>query len=79
MAFDAGLLWLILASLILIALGLPVAFSLAICAFAYLWLNGFPLSVGAQELGILLGELYLSRHPVIHGGRHDHECRKNYR
>ena len=54
MAFDAGLLWLILASLILIALGLPVAFSLAICAFAYLWLNGFPLSVGAQELGFSL-------------------------
>ncbi len=54
MAFDVGLLWLILASLILIALGLPVAFSLAICAFAYLWLNGFPLSVGAQELGFSL-------------------------
>lgn len=54
MAFDAGLLWLIFASLILIALGLPVAFSLAICAFAYLWLNGFPLSVGAQELGFSL-------------------------
>lgn len=54
MAFDAGLLWLILASLILIAFGLPVAFSLAICAFAYLWLNGFPLSVGAQELGFSL-------------------------
>ena len=54
MAFDAGLLWLILASLILIFLGLPVAFSLAICAFAYLWLNGFPLSVGAQELGFSL-------------------------
>lgn len=54
MAFDAGLLWLVLASLILIALGLPVAFSLAICAFAYLWLNGFPLSVGAQELGFSL-------------------------
>lgn len=54
MAFDVGLLWLILASLILIALGMPVAFSLAICAFAYLWLNGFPLSVGAQELGFSL-------------------------
>ena len=54
MAFDAGLLWLIFASLILIAFGLPVAFSLAICAFAYLWLNGFPLSVGAQELGFSL-------------------------
>lgn len=54
MAFDVGLLWLIFASLILIALGLPVAFSLAICAFAYLWLNGFPLSVGAQELGFSL-------------------------
>ena len=54
MAFDAGLLWLIIASLILIAFGLPVAFSLAICAFAYLWLNGFPLSVGAQELGFSL-------------------------
>lgn len=54
MAFDAGLLWLILASLILIFLGLPVAFSLATCAFAYLWLNGFPLSVGAQELGFTL-------------------------
>ncbi len=54
MAFDAGLLWLILASLILIFLGLPVAFSLAVCAFAYLWLNGFPLSVGAQELGFSL-------------------------
>ena len=54
MAFDAGLLWLILASLILIAFGLPVAFSLAICAFAYLWMNGFPLSVGAQELGFAL-------------------------
>jgi tripartite ATP-independent transporter DctM subunit len=53
-AFDAGLLWLILASLILIFLGLPVAFSLATCAFAYLWLNGFPLSVGAQELGFTL-------------------------
>ncbi|MBC9867023.1 MAG: TRAP transporter large permease subunit [Opitutae bacterium] len=53
-AFDAGLLWLIFASLILIAFGLPVAFSLAICAFAYLWLNGFPLSVGAQELGFSL-------------------------
>ncbi|MBC9889679.1 MAG: TRAP transporter large permease subunit [Opitutae bacterium] len=54
MAFDAGLLWLIFASLILIAFGLRVAFSLAICAFAYLWLNGFPLSVGAQELGFSL-------------------------
>ena len=54
MAFDIGLLWLILASLILIFLGLPVAFSLAVCAFAYLWLNDFPLSAGAQELGFTL-------------------------
>ncbi|MDA0347645.1 MAG: TRAP transporter large permease [Verrucomicrobia bacterium] len=54
MAFDAGLLWLIAASLVLIFLGLPVAFSLATCAFAYLWLNGFPLSQGALELGFSL-------------------------
>jgi len=54
MAFDAGLLWLIFASLVLIFLGLPVAFSLAASAFAYLWLNGFPLSVGAQEMGFSL-------------------------
>jgi len=52
--FDIGLLWLIAASLILIFLGLPVAFSLAICAFTYLWVNDFPLSVGAQEMGFTL-------------------------
>jgi tripartite ATP-independent transporter DctM subunit len=54
MAFDAGLLWLIAASLILIFLGLPVAFSLATCSFAYLWLNGFPIAQGALELGFSL-------------------------
>ncbi|MCL4141227.1 UNVERIFIED_CONTAM: hypothetical protein GTU68_039713, partial [Idotea baltica] len=52
--FDGGLLWLIGASLVLIFLGLPVAFSLAICAFTYLWVNDFPLSVGAQEMGFTL-------------------------
>ena len=54
MAFDAGLLWLILTSLVLIFLGLPVAFSLATCSLGYLWINGFPLSVGAQEMGFSL-------------------------
>jgi len=53
-AFDAGLLWLILTSLVLIFLGLPVAFSLATCSLGYLWINGFPLSVGAQEMGFSL-------------------------
>ncbi|MBH54873.1 MAG: ABC transporter permease [Opitutaceae bacterium] len=54
MAFDTALIWLIAASLILIFLGLPVAFSLAICAFAYLWLKDFPLSQGALEMGFSL-------------------------
>jgi tripartite ATP-independent transporter DctM subunit len=54
MAFDAGLLWLILASLVLIFLGMPVAFSLATSALAYLWLNDFPISVVAQEMGFSL-------------------------
>lgn len=50
MSVDILLVGLIAVSLVVILIGMPVAFALGACAVAYLAYNGFPMAQAAQEL-----------------------------
>jgi len=54
MGVDVFLLGLIAASLVLVFLGFPLAFALAITAVAYLVINDFPLSLAVQQLAFAI-------------------------
>lgn len=65
MALDYQLLYLIAGSVVVILLGLPVAFSMLACSIIYLYLNDFPLTVTVQQLGYSLDKFTFLAVPLF--------------
>ncbi|MCT8971384.1 TRAP transporter large permease [Microbaculum marinisediminis] len=65
MVLDYQLVLLVGASLVVILLGLPVAFSMLACSIVYLWMNDFPLSVTVQQLGYSLDKFTFLAVPLF--------------
>jgi tripartite ATP-independent transporter DctM subunit len=65
MELDFQLVFLVGASLLVILLGLPVAFAMLGCSIAYLWMNGFPLTVSVQQLGYSLDKFTFLAVPLF--------------
>ncbi|MCK5932738.1 TRAP transporter, DctM subunit [Fulvimarina manganoxydans] len=65
MSFDGFLLSLIAISLVVILLGMPVAFALGACAVAYLLYEGFPLTQAAQELAFSIDKFSMLAIPLF--------------
>ncbi len=65
MSFEMMLIGLIAASLVVIMLGMPVAFALGGCAVAYLWYDGFPLTQAAMELSFSIDKFTMLAIPLF--------------
>lgn len=65
MNFDLFLIALIAISLVVILLGMPVAFALGACAVGYLLYEGFPLTQAALELAVSIDKFTMLAIPLF--------------